>query len=81
MNKEFIAKEKEANSVEELLALARKNNIELTEEQAQEYYDRLRTDGELADGELDVAAGGSSDYINSQQQSSTERLRRQGMLR
>ena len=61
MNKELIAKAKEAKSVEELLALARENNIELTEEQAKECYDRLKGIGELSDDELANVAGGVTD--------------------
>ena len=81
MNKEFITKASEASSAEELLSLARENNIELTEEQAKEYYDRFHATGELSDEELDSVAGGCSDYGNSQNQSSMERLRKRGMLR
>ena len=61
MNKELIAKAKEAKSVEELLALARENNIELTEEQAKECYDRLQGTDELSDDELEKVAGGVTD--------------------
>ena len=61
MNKELIAKAKEAKSVEELLVLARENNIELTEEQAKECYDRLQGTGELSDDELANVAGGVTD--------------------
>lgn len=81
MNRELIAKAKEAGSAEELLSLAKENNIELTEEQAQEYYDRFHGTGELSDEELGSVAGGCSDYGNSQNQSSTESLKKRGMLR
>ena len=56
--KELIAKAKEAKSAEELLSLARENNIELTEEQAKECYDRLHSSGELTDDDLEKVAGG-----------------------
>ena len=58
MNSELIAKAKEAGSAEELLAMAKENDIELTGEQAKEYYDRLHASGELSDDELDNVAGG-----------------------
>ena len=58
MNKELFAKAKEAASAEELLALAKENNIEITEDEAKEYYDRLHVTGELSDDELENAAGG-----------------------
>lgn len=52
MNREFIEKATETSSVEELLSLARENNIEMIEEQAQEYYNRFHATGELADDEI-----------------------------
>ena len=58
MNSELVAKAKEAKSAEELLAMAKENDIELTGEQAKEYYDRLHATGELSDDELDNVAGG-----------------------
>ena len=38
MNEEMIAKAKEARSVEELIALAKENGVELTEEDAKAYF-------------------------------------------
>ena len=38
MNEEMIAKAKEAKSVEELIALAKENGVELTEEDAKMYF-------------------------------------------
>ena len=58
MDQEIIAKEREAKSAEELLAMAKENDIELTGEQAKEYYDRLHATGELSDDELDSVSGG-----------------------
>ena len=59
MNTELIAKAKHAKSPEELLALAKENGIELTEESAQAYFNQLNPKtGELADDELDNVAGG-----------------------
>ena len=57
MNKELFAKAKEANSAEELPALAKDNDIEMTEEQAQEHFER--PNGELSDDELSSIAGGA----------------------
>lgn len=59
MNKEFVEKAIETSSVEELLSLARENNIELTGEQAKVIFDHHHKGGELEDEELKVAAGGS----------------------
>lgn len=61
MNEELVKKAKEAKTVEELLALAKENSIELTEEQAKACFDQLHsTSGELSDDELDDVAGGFS---------------------
>ena len=70
MNEEIIKKAKEAKTAEDLLALARENNIELTEDQARELLDRLHpATGELADDELDNVTGGGCisgvHYMNS----------------
>lgn len=57
--KEFIEKAKSAASAEELLALAEKYNIEMTAEEANEYFTQLHPKrGELSDDELDNVAGG-----------------------
>ena len=59
MNEEMIAKAKEAKSVEELIALAKENGIELTEEDAKMYFEHLNAKkGELSDDELDNVSGG-----------------------
>ena len=60
MNQELIIKAKAAKSVEELLELAKASNVELSEEQAKEYFAKLNpTKGELSDDELsDVSGGG-----------------------
>ena len=58
MNEELIAKAKEAKSVEELLALAGENGVEMTEENAKALFERLQSSGELADDELDNVSGG-----------------------
>lgn len=56
---EIIAKAKEAKTSEELIDLAKENNIDLTEEEAKRYYAQLHpTMGELSDDELDNVAGG-----------------------
>ena len=59
MNQELITKAKAAKSVEELLELAKASNVELSEEQAKEYFAKLNpTKGELSDDELDNVSGG-----------------------
>ena len=53
MEKELIARAKETGTVEELLALAKENGTELTEEEAKTYFDQLhQKTGELSDEEL-----------------------------
>ncbi len=58
MTNELITKAKECKSAEELLALAKENNVEMTEKQAAELFASLNQEGELSDDELDGAAGG-----------------------
>jgi len=57
-NEEAIAKAKQAKNVEDLLTLAKESGVEMTAEQAQEYFAQLNPkSGELADDELDNVAG------------------------
>ncbi len=58
MTTEMIAKAKECKSVDELLALAKENDMEMTVEQAEEVLQALHAEGELTDDELDAASGG-----------------------
>ena len=68
MNEAMMAKAKEAKSVAELMELAKAENMELTEEKANELFARLHAEGELSDNDLDDVAGGgcgaadTSDY-------------------
>ncbi len=56
---EMIEKARAAKSAEELLALAKENNVEMTEEEAKTYFTQLNpVSGELSDDELDNVAGG-----------------------
>jgi len=60
MEKELILKAKGAKTPEELMALAKENGNEMTEESAKAYFELLHpTTGELSDDELDNVAGGS----------------------
>ena len=58
MNKELLEKARQAKSPEELLALAKENNIEISEEHAKALFERLNGSEKLADEELDNVAGG-----------------------
>ena len=58
ISKELIEKAKTAKSAEELLAMAKAENIELTEEQAAKAFAELNKTGELSDEELDNVSGG-----------------------
>lgn len=55
---EIIEKVKTAKSAEELLAMAKAENIELTEKQAAKAFAEFNKTGELSDEELDNVAGG-----------------------
>ena len=57
-SKELIEKAKTAKSAEELLAMAKAENIEMTAEEAAKYFAELHKTGELSDEGLDNVAGG-----------------------
>ena len=57
---EMIEKAKEAKSAEELLELAKENNVEMTADEAATYFAQLiPKSGELDDDDLDAVAGGA----------------------
>ena len=55
---EMIEKAKAAKSAEELLEIAKANNIEMTADEAKTYFAQLNAYGVVADDELDMVAGG-----------------------
>ena len=55
---EMLEKAKTAKSAEELLAMAKAEKVELTEEEAAKAFAELNKTGELSDEELDNVAGG-----------------------
>lgn len=55
---ELIAKLKEVKSVDDILALAKENGIEITPEKAKELFDEIKSNGELTDDQLESVAGG-----------------------
>ena len=59
--KELIEKAKTANTAEELLAMAKAENIELSAEGAEKAFAELNKTGELSDEELDNVSGGCDD--------------------
>ncbi len=56
---ELLEKAKQAKSPEELMALAKENGTELTEESAGAYFEQLHKTGEVAEDELGNVSGGS----------------------
>ena len=58
MTEEMMRKAKEAKSVEELIALAKDNGIELSKEKAEEVYGKLHCNGEMSEDEIDIVSGG-----------------------
>ena len=59
-NEELILKTKEAQTVEELLTVARENGLELSAEDAQHYLDTNNQSGELSDEALEGISGGAA---------------------
>lgn len=65
MTKEMIEKAKKAKSPDEILALAKENDWELTAQEANAYFEQLHAPkGELSDDELDDVAGGTTCYYH-----------------
>lgn len=58
VSKELLEKAKTAKSAEELIEMAKEENIELTVEQAAKAFAELNKSGELSDEELDNVSGG-----------------------
>ena len=58
ISKELLEKAKTAKTAEELIEMAKAENIELTEEEAAKAFAELNKTGELSDEELDNVAGG-----------------------
>ena len=58
ISKELLKKAKTAKTAEELLELAKAENIELSAEQAAKAFAELNKTGELSDEELDNVSGG-----------------------
>lgn len=58
ISKELLKKAKTAKSAEELIEMAKEENIELTVEQATKALAKMNKNSELSDEELDNVAGG-----------------------
>ena len=61
LSREQIEKAMACETVEELMALAKAEGIELTKEEAEAYFDEL-SECELKDGDLKHVAGGELPY-------------------
>ena len=68
---ELIAKAKAAKSAEELLELAKANNVDLTETEAKTYWAQLSANGTVSDEELDAVVGGGSCPDNGEEEENT----------
>ena len=62
VSKELLEKAKTAKKAEELIEMAKAENIELSEEQAAKAFAELNKSGELSDEELDNVAGGCDGF-------------------
>ena len=60
LSKELLEKAQTAKSPEELIQMAKTENIDLSAEEAAEAFEKLNASGELSDEELDNVAGGCS---------------------
>ena len=64
ITKELLEKAKTAKTAEELLELAKAENIELTEEQAKEYYATIHASGELPTRNLTTCRAVAEDIMS-----------------
>ncbi len=63
-NKEMaLKKAKKCATVEELIALAKENDVEMTDEQAEDLFARLNKAGEIGDEELENVAGSGCESL------------------
>lgn len=62
---ELIVEAQASKIVEELLELAKENNVEMTEEEAKTYFAQLNANGVVSDDELDAVAGGCGETYKS----------------
>lgn len=58
LSRELMEKAGAAETAEELLALAKENGVNMSENAAKEYFARIHKTGEVSDEELDNVAGG-----------------------
>lgn len=56
---ELIEKAKQVNSAEELTALAKENGVDISEDDAREYFEQMNRSGELSDDEIEEVTGGA----------------------
>lgn len=61
--KEQIKKARDTKCAEELLALAKENGMELTEEETEKLFFELHREGEISDSELDAVTGGATNCV------------------
>ncbi len=59
IDSEVLKKVKKAGSVGELISIASKNGVTLTQEDAEDYFASFRKSGELDDDDLDSVSGGA----------------------
>ena len=60
------AKAKAAKSAEELLALAKENGMEMTEEESAKYFTEWHKEGELSDDELSRVSAAGEETLSSE---------------
>ena len=78
ISKELIEKAIQAKTAEELLAMAKAENIELTEEEAAKAFAELNKSGELSDEELDNVSGGCEGGASPPKFSGNDRVSHKG---
>lgn len=64
VTEELLKKAREAKTPEELIELAKNEKMELSQEKAEEYFEKLHKSSELSDDELDNVAGGGCSWFD-----------------
>ena len=78
ISKELLEKAKQAKTAEELIEMAKEENIELTEEEAAQAFAKMNKNGELSDEELDNVAGGCEGGASPKKFSVNDRVSHRG---
>lgn len=79
ISKELLEKAKTAKTVKELIEMAKAENVELTSEQAADYFLRINAEDEISDEELHNVAGGGCNGLSGPKFFAKDRVSHKGI--